>query len=551
MEMKVLLVAINAKYIHSNLAVFSLCRYAKERTGARDIDIEIAEYTINNRIEEIIPDIYRRKADVIAFSIYIWNVGYATKIAQAVKKVLPSSAIWGGGPEVSYRAEQFLAENPEFDMIMCGEGEKIFSDSINMYYDGKKPDRIVTCKETLLLDTVPFVYDSLSDFENKIIYYETSRGCPFSCSYCLSSVDKKTRFKSFDIVKQELAHLIENKVKLVKFVDRTFNTRHKHAMNIWEYIKDNDNGVTTFHCELSADLINDEQIEFLQGLRKGLLQFEIGVQTFNEKTLKEINRVTDSAKLCEVVKRLHSVGNIHLHLDLIAGLPYEDIDSFADSFNRVYELEPDEFQLGFLKVLSGSHMSEMEEEYGIIKSDYAPYEVLSTKWLSYDDILLLKAVEEVLEIYYNSRQFDRTVSYILNYFETPFSMYVSLGQYYEEHFDVGMNHSRIKRYEILYDFAKDMVEDEEFLKCLLVYDIYARENCKTRPEYAKKENDHTARVCREKNISKKLYHAELFEYNVKEYVKTGRINKCDVVYLFDYSQRDPLTYNVSPEEIII
>lgn len=548
--MKVLLVAINAKYIHSNLAVFSLCRYAKERCKTRDIEIDIAEYTINNRIEEIVPDIYKMKADVIAFSTYIWNVEYVTKIATAIRKVMPQVTIWGGGPEISYRAAEFISQVPAFDMIMCGEGEKLFSDSIIRLYDGEEVKGILTCDEPLSMDELPYVYDRLPDFDNKIIYYETSRGCPFSCSYCLSSVDKKTRFKSFDIVKEELAHLIENKVKLVKFVDRTFNASHKHAMNIWQYIKDNDNGVTTFHCELSADLINDEEIEFLASLRKGLLQFEIGIQSFNEKTLKEIKRVTDNARLCEVVNRLHEAGNIHIHLDLIAGLPYEDIDSFADSFNKVYALKPDEFQLGFLKVLSGSHMAKMQNEYGIVKNESAPYEVMSTKWLSYDDILLLKNVEEVLEIYYNSRQFDKSVSYIVNYFETSFKMYEKLGKVYDEQFDVGMNHSRIKRYEFLYDFAKDIVEDNEFLKELLIYDIYARENSKTRPSFAKTDNDYTAKVCREKNISKKLYHAEFFEYDIKEFEQSGRIKKCGKVYLFDYSERNPLTYNVTPCEVV-
>ncbi|MCI8307436.1 MAG: B12-binding domain-containing radical SAM protein [Lachnospiraceae bacterium] len=545
--MRILLIAVNAKYIHSNPAVYSLSQYARDAADGRDIEFQIAEYTINNRIDEIIPDIYNRKPDVAAFSVYIWNVEYVTMLASALKKIVPQIGIWAGGPEVSYRAEQFLNDNPAFDLVMCGEGERLFSSCANSYFDGERPAGIFRCEEPLTMDDIPFIYGSLSDYENKIIYYETSRGCPFSCSYCLSSIDKTTRYRSIDIVKEELSHFIDGGVKLVKFVDRTFNANRRHALDIWKYIAEHDRGITTFHCELSAGLISDVELDFLAGLRKGLLQFEIGIQTFNKKTLVEINRNCDLDRLCHVVRRLHDAGNIHLHLDLIAGLPYEGIDSFADSFNRVYALSPDEFQLGFLKVLSGSEMALRQQEYAIVKSDYPPYEVMSTKWLTYDDILLLKRVEKVLEIYYNSRQFDKTISYIMGFFCAPFNMYKELGDCFDKEFDTGVSHSRLTRYEFLYNFGKRYVDDGEFLRELLVYDIYLRENCNTRPPYAEPGNDYTHRFCRGKKLSRKRYHVEYFNYDIKEYIDSGRINKCGVLYIFDYENRDIITHNVIPE----
>lgn len=547
--MKVLLVAVNAKYIHSNLAVYSLKKYADAFKQNRNVDIEIAEYTINNRIEEIVPDIFRRNADVIAFSVYIWNVDYVTRIGETLRKISSKYVIWAGGPEVSYRAESFLEEFPSFELIMQGEGEGIFSECVNAYYDGRKLPDVVAADSLLSMNEIPFVYDDLSNFDNKIIYYESSRGCPFSCSYCLSSIDRRTRFRDFSIVKEELKYFLDNKVKLVKFVDRTFNASHNHATSIWKYIAENDNGITTFHCELSADLIRDDEIEFLSGFRKGLLQFEIGIQTFNPQTLKAINRNTDMTRLCQVVKKLHNAGNIHLHLDLIAGLPYEDIASFKNSFNRVYELCPDEFQLGFLKVLSGSEMSDKAEEYGIVRTGYAPYEVISTKWLSYEDLLKLKGVEEVLEIYYNSRQFDSSIKYILESFDTPYDMYYALSEFYREQFLVGASHSRIKRYELLLEFGKQYVDNVDFLTELLVHDMYLRENCKTRPWFAQAGHDNTSSVCRDKGISKKMYHVEYYEYDIKEYMKSGRIIVVGAQYIYDYAVRNPITNNIEYKKL--
>ena len=379
--MKVLLAAINAKYIHSNLAVFSLKKYADSVIGENNenIDIEIAEYTINNHIGDILPDLYSKKADIIAFSVYIWNVEYVTRLAGSLKKIMPHTEIWVGGPEVSYRAESFLKDYPFVDRVLCGEGEKIFADSLIKASRKEAFGKIIYCDDVLSMNELPYVYDNLKPFENKIIYYESARGCPFSCSYCLSSIDKKIRVRDTDLVKADLKKFIDNRISLVKFVDRTFNAVHSHAMDIWKFLAENDNGVTRYHFELAADILRDDEIEFLQGVRKGLFQFEIGIQTFNEKTLSAINRKTDTDRLCSNVRKLWQMRNIHIHLDLIAGLPYEDLESFAGSFDNVYALRPDEFQLGFLKVLYGSKMEKDSSLYDIVTADYPPYEVLSTR----------------------------------------------------------------------------------------------------------------------------------------------------------------------------
>ena len=544
--MKVLLAAINAKYIHSNLAVFSLKKYADSVIGENNenIDIEIAEYTINNHIGDILPDLYSKKADIIAFSVYIWNVEYVTRLAGSLKKIMPHTEIWVGGPEVSYRAESFLKDYPFVDRVLCGEGEKIFADSLIKASRKEAFGKIIYCDDVISMNELPYVYDNLKPFENKIIYYESARGCPFSCSYCLSSIDKKIRVRDTDLVKAELKKFIDNRISLVKFVDRTFNAVHSHAMDIWKFLAENDNGVTRYHFELAADILRDDEIEFLQGVRKGLFQFEIGIQTFNEETLSAINRKTDTDRLCSNVRKLWQMRNIHIHLDLIAGLPYEDLESFAGSFDNVYALRPDEFQLGFLKVLYGSEMEKDSSLYDIVTADYPPYEVLSTRWLSYDDVLLLKEVEEALEVYYNSRQFDNAISYLAENYESPFDMYRQIGAAMAADTEVGAAKSRLKRYDFLYNYGRKVVDNPDLFMELLIHDAYLRDNCKTRPSFAERENDVSGGICRDRRISARLYHAEKYSYDVDNFIKTGNVIKNDTIILYDYGKRDDITYNV-------
>ena len=546
--MKILLAACNAKYIHSNLAVYNLRAYAGEYRE----HIILKEYTINQQKDEILRDIYLEKPDIICFSCYIWNVSFVKEIAQDLKKILPESVFWAGGPEVSFDAEDFLKKNPGFFGVMVGEGEETFRELCRFYVENKGSLEEISgiafyfgekirhngWREIMDLSKVPFAYENMEDFRNKIVYYESSRGCPFSCSYCLSSVDKKLRFRNLDLVKKELQFFIDRKVPQVKFVDRTFNCKHSHAMEIWQYILEHDNGITNFHFEISADLLKEEELSLMEKMRPGLIQLEIGVQSTNPDTIKAIRRTMDFERLSEIVNKIHSFGNIHQHLDLIAGLPYENYDSFRNSFNQVYALKPEQLQLGFLKVLKGSLMKEMEEEYGIVHKEKEPYEVLSTKWLSYGEILKLKTVESMVEVYYNSGQFQNTLNYIESFFEDAFSLYEELGKFYEEKGYHSISHSRMKRYEILLEFLEGYQEiSREKVVDAMILDLYLRENLKSRPSFAPSQKSYEKMVWeyrREKKIQKTA-HIEVFQ--------NGE------VVLFDYEKRNPLTNNAETKRI--
>ena len=546
--MKILLAACNAKYIHSNLAVYNLRAYAEDYRK----NIVLKEYTINQQKDEILRDIYLEKPDVICFSCYIWNISFVKEIAEDLKKILPDSVFWAGGPEVSFDAEDFLKKNPGFFGVMVGEGEETFRELCRFYVDKKGSLEEISgiafgfgekirhngWREIMDLSNVPFAYEDMEDFRNKIVYYESSRGCPFSCSYCLSSVDKKLRFRNLDLVKKELQFFIDRKVPQVKFVDRTFNCKHSHAMEIWKYILEHDNGITNFHFEISADLLKEEELSLMEKMRPGLIQLEIGVQSTNPETIKAIRRTMDFKKLSEIVDRIHCFENIHQHLDLIAGLPYENYESFQNSFNQVYALKPEQLQLGFLKVLKGSLMKEMAEEYGIIHKEKEPYEVLSTKWLSYGEILKLKTVESMVEVYYNSGQFQNILNYMESFFEDAFSLYEELGKFYEEKGYHSISHSRMRRYEILLEFLEQRQEiSREKAVDAMLLDLYLRENLKSRPSFAPSQKPYEKMVWeyrREKKIPKTA-HIEVFQNG-------------DIV-LFDYETRNPLTNNAETKTI--
>lgn len=553
METTILLTAINAKYIHSNLAVYSLKAYAGEHTN-----ISIAEFTINNRIEDILDEIYVKKPDVLAFSCYIWNIEYVKKIMVELHKLLPDTDIWLGGPEVSYNTDYYLEKYDFITGIFVGEGEASFKEVTSYYITGEgslddiagictKTRRTPLARECVDMSDIPFPYKDLSNFENRIIYYESSRGCPFSCTYCLSSIDKRLRFRNVELVKTELKFFLDRKVPQVKFIDRTFNCDKKRALEIWKFISDNDNGVTNFHFEIAADLINDEQIEILNNMRAGLVQLEIGVQSTNEKTIEAIGRKMDLVALRSVVEKLKQKENIHIHLDLIAGLPYEDMESFKRSFNDVYSMKPDELQLGFLKVLYGSYMYEDAKEYGIVYKDFPPYEVLYTRWLTYDEILLLKKVEEVLEIYYGSGQFRNTVNYLMCFFETPYNFYESLGIYYEAAHRKGEKHARIERYKLLLEFAQNIKDiDICMLKELLTLDVYLRENIKTRPYFARDLSHYKEEIrgFASSGNMLKTEHIEVFSKKTLEhYPEVKNIIGETVFVKFDYDRRNPVNYD--------
>lgn len=533
--MRFLLAAVNAKYIHSNPAVYSLRAYAERFCSvlsrepassdrAARAEIEIAEYTINQPFWEILADLYGKKPDAVGFSCYIWNREMVFDLIRELSKVLPHVPVWLGGPEVSYDPEETLSALPSAAGVMIGEGEETFRELMELYADelpssfgtsSEAPDspeetpawplpdqirgiayrtrpggvvRRTPGRQAVLLDELPFFYgeqNEINDFQDRIIYYESSRGCPYRCSYCLSSVDKTVRFRNVELVKKELQFFLDKKVPQVKFVDRTFNCSHAHAMEIWSYIREHDNGVTNFHFEIAADILTEEELALLRSLRPGLVQLEIGVQSTNQDTLKEIRRVADWERLKEIVGKIREGRNIHIHLDLIAGLPLEDMESFQHSFNDVYSCRPDQLQLGFLKVLKGSHMHEKAEEYGVMYTDFPPYEVLFTRWISYADILTLKRVEEMVELYYNSAQFTHTLPVLESCFLSPFGMYRALADFYDSRGLFRQSPSRMYRYQALLEFALQAApEREEVWRQLLTLDLYLRENAKSRPDFA-------------------------------------------------------------------
>ena len=546
--MKTVLVAMNAKYIHSNLAVYSLRAYAKSCKEK----VEIAEYTINQQMDDVLRDLYKKKADILCFSCYIWNRLYMEELIREIKKVQPKVLIWLGGPEVSYDACDVLERLPEASGVMCGEGEETFQELMEHYNgQGKSLAEIdgITYRDesggimqnpwrkVMDMSKIPFVYDEIEKFENKIIYYESSRGCPFSCSYCLSSVDKCLRFRDLELVKKELKFFIDHEIPQVKFVDRTFNCNHKHAQEIWKFLMEHDKGITNFHFEVAADLLNEEELSLIEKMRPGLIQLEIGVQSTNVETIREIRRTMKFSEVAEVVRRINKNQNVHQHLDLIAGLPHEDLASFKKSFCDVYSLHPEQLQLGFLKVLKGSYMDEKKEDYRLVYKSQPPYEVLSTAWLSYEDLLELKMVENMLEVYYNSGQFTHTLARLVQAFDNPYELYLQLGKYYEKKGLLSLNHTRVRRYEILLDFIREQeLGEEELYRELLTLDLYLRENVKSRPAFA---GEYTVSKEMKRQYSG-MVHLERFKYDVM-----GNYGKKEQIFLFDYENRSKMNRQAS------
>ena len=582
--MKILLVAVNAKYIHSNLGIYSLKAYARQQLEADPprtqdpVSIELAEYTLNHQLDACLQDLYRRKPDVIGFSCYIWNIESIRSLAADIRKLLPHVPLWLGGPEVSYDARKVLQDMPFITGVMKGEGEETFAQLVRYYVDNgtedpadcgkvrgqglsrltgltyRGPDGAITdtgIRPVMDLSRIPFSYDciKLEELEHRIIYYESSRGCPFSCSYCLSSIDKQIRFRNLDLVKEELLFFLNAGVPQVKFVDRTFNCKKSHAMAIWRWIQEHDNGVTNFHFEIAADLLGEEEMELLAGMRPGLVQLEIGVQTTNVQALEAIRRKTDIDEIRRITSRVNAGRNVHQHLDLIAGLPYEGMESFRKSFDDVYSMEPEQLQLGFLKVLKGSYMEEKAPDYGLVYSSTPPYEVLSTRWLSYDRILELKTVEDMVEVHYNSRQFTCTLKALEKEFPSPYQMFLAMGEYYQKHGLTGMNHSRIARYEILFAMIEEYLHGPsvEAYRDRLTADLYLRENVKSRPSFARDQAPYKSKI-RDFFISEEKnprYLAGYEGFDSRQMSKMAHVEAMGdkTLVLFDYRNRDPLTYN--------
>lgn len=576
--MRVLLIAVNAKYIHSNPAVYSLRAYAQAVLGDQpEVGIEIAEYTINQNTESILADIYRHRPDIAAFSCYIWNWNTIQELLPELPKLLPDTKLWLGGPEVSFHAEKILAQYTQLTGIMVGEGEETFTQLVRFYHAPKGqlqdipglvlPQGRTQPRELTDMSKLPFLYEDLGKFQNRIIYYESQRGCPFRCAYCLSAIDKSVRLRDIETVKKELQYFLDHKVSQVKFIDRTFNCNAAHTLAIWRYLLENDNGVTNFHFEIAADLMTEDELEVLKQMRPGLIQLEIGVQSTNEQTLHAINRYMSLEHLRQVVDKIHSFHNIHQHLDLIAGLPYEDYDSFVTSFNDVYAMRPQQLQLGFLKVLKGSPIEEKAEEYGIVYNSRPPYEVLYSRWIPYDDVLRLKGIEEMVELYYNSCQFTHTLPVLEKEFSSPFALYEALSQYYEEKGYYINTPARAYRYQVLLEFAQQKAPARsELYVQLLTFDMYLRENLKSRPAFAlcwqqgEEEKEQVRAFYRQEAQTPqyltgyegyqpqqlmKMTHIEYFTYPVwQQNMKMTQLSQKTAI-LFDYQKRDPLTYDAA------
>lgn len=417
--MKILLAAVNARYNHTNIAVRSIALYAKKNFP--QADIEFAEWTINQSVQEILRGIFNQKADVIIFSTYIWNSELIQKIIPEIKKILPEISIGAGGPEASFNAEGWLKKIDALDFIVAGEGEetvleisreKNISEKIPGLYFRKEESVVFTGARDLIcnLDELPFPYENFSDPDNRIYYFESSRGCPFSCAYCMSSLDKRVRFLSLERACADIQKFLDAEVSLVKFVDRTYNLNEERYLKIWQYILDHHNGKTMFHFEIEAEYLSEAALNFLQKVPADIMQFEIGVQSCNKKTLESVGRSKEIKKLFENISRIPKT--IHTHLDLIAGLPFEGLDSFGDSFEKVMGLKPDALQLGFLKVLYGTTIKDFAELNGWRWMNSAPYEVLSTPYLSYEEILFLKDIEVLVDAFYNSGFFSVTMNFI-------------------------------------------------------------------------------------------------------------------------------------------
>lgn len=557
--MEILLTAINSKYIHSNLAV----RYLKEYTGDMDYKCKVKEFSINDRVEKVFENIITENPDIVAFSCYIWNIEYVKKLANLIKTLNNQIEILYGGPEVSYEAESFLLHNPG-DYLIEGEGETIYREFVKWriskrdYHEvsnikglyQKIDNKIIYGGERSLMNfnEVVFPYREDDDLKNKIVYYESSRGCPFNCKYCLSSISNGVRFLNADRVKRELQFFIDKGVKLIKFVDRTFNCNHKFSMEIWKFLIDADTDAT-FHFEISADILKDEEIELLKTAPKGRIQLEIGVQTTNDDILKNINRNIKFKDIKERVLKLQKNRNIKQHLDLIAGLPGENYERFRKSFNDLYSIRPEEIQLGFLKLLKGSAMRYEADKWGMVYSPYAPYEIFKTDSLSYEEILKLKRVEAMVDKYYNSGKFVNILKYFAAKFEKPFDFYFSLGNFFKKKGYFDRNISSSDYYKVFLEYnEEELGEDNSDINEIIKFDYLKFNKKKWLPTFLNRDiNKIVEREIRNKlkqdNIlSKANLHIEKFDIDILKYEGESKIDRKTKYVIFDENNVDNIFY---------
>ena len=554
--MKILLVTLDSKFIHANLAVRYLKKFCSDIECDR-LSIEIKEFTINQKQEYILGEIFSANADLVCFSCYVWNIEYIKEIAYIIKEAKNNIKILCGGPETSFEIEKFMKNEPYIDYVIFGEGELTFKEfllefkNINAdfnaikglaYRDNGKIAINQSREPIYNLDSINYPYEENDNFEDKIIYYESSRGCPFCCSFCMSSIDKKMRTFSMDRVKKDLMLLLNTGARQIKFVDRTFNADYKRSIEIMDFIIKNNKSNMKIHFEITADIINDEFLDYIHKLPVNMFQFEIGVQSLNDKTLAEINRHMNIEKLNNVIEGIVKSNNVHIHLDLIAGLPYEDYDTFKKSFDGIHRLHAEKIQLGFLKVLKGTKIYEDKVKHEIKYRNTSPYEVICTKYISVDEILLLKNIEELVDKYYNEKYFEKSLHYILSNFfvESAFEFYEHLSFYWQQNDLYKMSHSRKRLYKILFDYIKynDKMTDE-FMWCLR-YDYIYNNQYEDLPDYLNKQAED-----KYKSIKRFLSNDERFKeryFNESNLVKI--INEFRIVdigteaVLFIYQEKD-------------
>lgn len=550
--MKIVLAGINSKFIHSNLAV----RYLKAYTRDIDYNCVIREFSINDRKEKITEELIGENPDIIAFSCYIWNVEYITYIANLIKLINEDIEILVGGPEASYDSREFLIKN-NVDYVIEGEGEETFREFVKekLVEPKSKMVSLITglytkngdtiyyggARQPLDMEKLIFPYDYSDNLDNKIIYYESSRGCPFKCAYCLSSTQHGVRFQDIERVKKELDYFINKRVRLVKFVDRTFNCNAEFATNVWKFLINKDTD-TVFHFEISGDLLSKEQLNLLSKAPKGRFQFEVGVQTTNNEVLRNIDRFVSFADISEKVIELEKMKNIQQHLDLIAGLPDEDFESFKKSFNDVYSISPDVIQLGFLKLLKGSKMRNEAQKWGMIYSPYAPYEILKTSVLSYDEIVSIKRVEEIFDKYYNSNKFKTILKYFVTFYKTPFDFYNMLGKFYYAKGYYNRNISSADYYNVFIEFNDEVLKsDKESVNEIVKYEYLLYNRKRWLPEFIERYVDKKTET-KIKDILKKQefkninnVHIEIFKIDILKFIDDGTIVKGDYIMLFHES----------------
>ena len=563
-DFKTTLVAINAKYIHTGLGVRSIYAYVQRET---DFEVEFLELTINQHEQAVLESLYERHSAVYLFSCYIWNIEMVERLVGNLRQLRPDAKIGLGGPQVGYRGEQYLATHLEVDFIILGEGEKTVCRLLpllqeekslascgGIVYREEKSIRVTPGEASMEMDALAFAYPDIGELQHKIIYYESMRGCPFSCSYCLSSVEKGVRKRSLSLVFEDLEKFLSWGVPQVKFVDRTFNCDPKHSRGIWEWLAIHDNGVTNFHFELSGELLDEETLLFLSKMRPGLFQFEIGVQSTNLETLKEIDRFGNVQGLLSRVNSLLVPGNIHVHLDLIAGLPYEGYDSFQNSFRQVYACRPHQLQLGFLKVLSGSKMEKKAVKYGLIYSGSAPYQILANRWLSYQELTELQGIADMVEIYYNSCRFTHIIEHLLSAFSDVFAFYQTLSDHFRKTTE-GQPVSRLGYFDVLRSFVLSQgMAFTERMHWLAKYDLLLHEKPRKLPGWMQADISKTYRksiqgfFMEEENVARylpeylgedslrieRMAHVEVFPFHPE----TGAPGR--VVAVLNYKQKNIL-----------